>query len=299
MRIQSTCLALLMFCALGTTPLAAAGDAQQKPPATTRPPAPPPTTATPAPPPAPTTAAQTPARPAPPAPRAAARRGRNSRGLITVSGLFQPATHDFTDSRDFSYNREPATTTGNYAIERGGGIDAGAFVRLWRNLGAGASVSSVVRTSDANFSGSYPHPFFFGRVRTAETSVSDLDRAEVGVHVSAAYFLPSTGRFGGVIYAGPSFFSIAQDAVESLAVTETYPYDTLTVAPSGSATELSESAVGFHVGADVAWYFSKRFGIGALARYTTAKTSVAIGSGKNFDLEAGGFQAGLGLRVRF
>ena len=298
MRIPATCLALLSVCALGTTPLAAAEAGQQKPPATTRPPAPPPTTAKPAPAPA-TAAPQSPSRPATTAPRAAARRAPNSRGLITVSGLFQPATHDFTDTRDFAYNRETATTTGNYAIERGGGIDAGAFVRLWRNLGAGASVSSVVRTSDANFSGSYPHPFFFGQVRTTETSVSDLDRAEVGAHVSAAYFLPSTGRFGGVIYAGPSFFSIAQDAVESLAVTETYPYDTVTIAPSGSPTEISESAVGFHVGADVAWYFNQRIGVGALLRYATATKSVAIGSGTSFDLEAGGFQAGLGLRVRF
>jgi hypothetical protein len=296
MRIQTICLALLGACALGVAPLAA-HDAQQKPPATTRPPAPPPTTANPAPAPA-TAAPQTPARPAAAATRAA-RRPPNVRGLLTVNGLFQPGTHDFTDSREFSSNRETATTTGEYSVDGGGGIDGGAFVRVWRNLGAGASVSSVTRRSDANISARYPHPFFFNQARQADTSVGDLDRAEVAVHLSAAYLLPSTGRFGGVLYAGPSFFSLTQNVVETLAVTETYPYDTVTIAPSGSPTELSESAVGFHVGGDVAWYFTNRFGIGAMARYATAKKSVAIGTGKSFDLEAGGLQAGLGLRIRF
>lgn len=296
MRIQTICLALLGACALGTAPLAA-HDAQQKPPATTRPPAPPPTTANPAPAPA-AAAPQTPARPAAAATRAA-RRAPNVRGLLTVSGLFQPGTHDFTDAREFSYNREPAASTAGYAIERGAGIDAGVFVRLWRHLGAGASVSSVVRTSDANISARYPHPFFFNQARTASTSVGDLDRSELGVHLSAAWLLASTGRFGGVLYAGPTFFSITQDAVETLTVTETYPYDTVTIAPGGSPTELSERAVGFHAAADVTWFFSRRIGVGAMARYATAKKAVAIGTGKSFDLEAGGLQTGLGLRIRF
>ena len=296
MRIPTICLALLSACAFGTAPLAAR-DEQQKPPATTRPPAPPPTTANPTPVPAPA-APQTPARPAAAAARPA-RRVPNVRGLITLSGLVQPGTHDFTDTREFSYNREPATTTADYAVERGGGVDAGVFVRAWRSLGVGVSVSSVTRTSDASITARYPHPFFFSQARTASTSVGDLDRAEVGVHLSAAWLLPSTGRFGGVLYAGPTFFSITQDAVETITVTETYPYDTVTIAPGGTSTELSERAVGFHAGADVTWFFTKRIGVGAVARYATAKTSVAIGTGSTFDLEAGGFQAGLGLRVRF
>lgn len=297
MRTPTICLALLSACALGPAPLAA-HDGQQKPPATTRPPAPPPTTANPRPAPA-TAAPQAPARPAAATAAPAARRAGNVRGLLTVSGLFQPGTHDFTDTREFSYNREPAASTGAYAVERGGGVDAGVFVRAWRSLGAGVSVSSVARTSDASISARYPHPFFFNQARTASTTVGDLDRAEVGVHLSAAWLLPSTGRFGGVLYAGPTVFRITQDAVETLAVTETYPYDTVAIAPGGSPTALSERAVGFHAGADVTWFVTKRLGVGATARYATAKTSVTIGAGNPFDLEAGGFQAGLGLRVRF
>jgi len=297
MRIQSTCLALLIVCALGTTPLDAAGDAQQKPPATTRPPAPPPTTATPAPPPAPTTAAQTPARLAP-APRAAAVRPRNSRGLFAVNGLFQPTTASFTDTRDLTYFREAATRTGNYDVEGGPGFDLGAFARVWRSFGLGASLSQVTRSGEAAYSGRYPHPFFFGQNRSADLSVTELDRTETGAHVSIAYLVPMTGRVRLVFFGGPSFYSVSQDVIEEITVTETYPYDTITLA-AGTRAEISESMVGFHGGADVAWYFTGRVGLGALVRFTTATKSVAIGSGQSFDLEAGGFQAGLGLRVRF
>ncbi len=110
--------------------------------------------------------------------------------------------------------------------------------------------------------------------------------------------LPSSGRFGLTVFGGPSFFTIEQKVVEELTVTETYPYDTVAIAP-GARSDLSESAVGFHVGADATWYFTRRLGAGALLRYTSAKKSVAIGTGESFDLEAGGFQIGVGLRFKF
>ncbi len=298
MRIPATCLALLSVCALGATPLAAAEAGQQKPPATTtRPPAPPPTTAKPAPAPA-TATPQTPTRPATPAPRAAARRGPNSRGLISASGLFQPTTASFTDARDITYFREIATRSGEYDVDGGPGFDIGAFARVWRNFGLGVSLSQVTRSGEAAYSGRYPHPFFFGQNRSADLTVPDVNRSETGVHVAAAYLLPSSGRFRLVLFAGPSFYSVSQDVVDDITVSEAYPFDSITLAV-GARSELSESMVGIHGGADVAWYFNQRIGVGALLRYATATKSVAVGSGKSFDLEAGGFQAGLGLRVRF
>ncbi|MBP7779584.1 MAG: outer membrane beta-barrel protein [Acidobacteria bacterium] len=295
MRILPICLAIVSACALAPTPLVAAPD-QQQPPTNARPPAPPPSSAAPAPAPAPTR--QTPGRPGAPAATAAARRAPNSRGVFSISGLMQPAKASFTDARDISYFRETATRTGRYDIDGGYGIDVGAFARVWRNLGLGVSVSRVSRSGDAAYSGSYPHPFFFAQPRTADTIATSVDRNETGVHVSAAYLVTSPARFRLVLFAGPSFFSLSQDVVEEITATETYPYDTLALAP-GARSEISKSLTGFHGGADVSWYFSERVGVGALARYTTATKSGAIGTGQSFDLEAGGFQAGLGLRVRF
>lgn len=284
MNFLTTSMAVAVVCALGTTPLLAADGGQQ--PATQKP------------------ATQKPAVPVPPPPpqpaarAAAAPRPRQSRGFAELGGIFQSQKTSFTDSRTFTSYRESGSQTGEYDIDSGAGLDLGAFVRVWRNLGAGLTATQVTRAGEAAFSGRYPHPFFFGQARSATTSATDLDRTETGVHVSAAYLLPSSGRFALTVFGGPSFFTLEQTVVDDLTVNDTYPYDTVTVAPAGQS-DLSESAVGFHVGADATWYFTRRLGAGALLRYTSAKKSVAIGSGDSFDLEGGGLQIGVGLRFKF
>ena len=220
------------------------------------------------------------------------------RGFVAVSGLFQPDTASFTDARSESAFRETATWRNAVDVDSGGGLDVGVFARLWRNLGAGVSVSSVSRSGTGAVSASYPHPFFFGQPRTAEAEVPGLDRTETGVHVSLAYLVPTSGRVRVAIFGGPSFYSIDQTVVDDLDVDEAYPYDAITVGPAGT-TDVSESAVGAHVGADVSWYFSERFGAGALLRYATATAPVSVNGGDEFDLKAGGVQFGIGLRFRF
>ncbi len=287
MNFLTTSMAVAVVCALGTTPVLAAEGGQQTP--AVPPPAPATARPTPVPPPAPQPAARA----------AAAPRAPQSRGFIALGGVFQFEKASFTDTRTLTYFRETATHTGEYEIDDGAGFDLGAFARVWRNLGAGVTYTQITRTGEAEYSGRYPHPFFFNQPRTATTVASDVDRTETGVHVSAAYLLlPSSGRFGLTVYGGPSFFTMKQDVVTDLTVTETYPYDTVAIAP-GARSDLSESAVGFHVGADATWYFTRRLGAGALLRYAAATKSVAIGSGESFDLEAGGLQIGVGLRFKF
>ena len=286
MNVLTTSMAVAVVCALGTTSLVAAQGGPQQPAA----PPPPPTTARPTlvPPPA----------PQPTARAAAAPRGPRSRGFLAVGGVFQSEKASFTDTRTLTYNRESASQTGEYGIDGAAGLDVGAFARVWRSLGVGLAITQITRAGDAEYSARYPHPFFFNQARTATASAADLDRSETGVHVSAAYLLPSSERFGLTVFGGPSFFTIEQKVVEELTVTETYPYDTVAIAP-GARSDISESAVGFHLGADATWYVTRRLGAGALVRYTSAKKSVAIGTGESFDLEAGGFQIGVGLRFEF
>ncbi|MEZ5421353.1 MAG: hypothetical protein R2708_28995, partial [Vicinamibacterales bacterium] len=220
MRIQQICLTLLSVCALGTPPLLAAGGDQQAPSRLPAPSGPG------------VSGSANGAAPAQPA-RRAVRAGRatapRSRGLLAVNGLFQPTTTSFADRQELSYFREPASYSGAYDIDSGIGVDIGGFARLWRNLGAGVSVSQLSRKGEAAFTGSYPHPFFFSRLRQADTSATGLDRSETGVHVSAAFLVPSNGRLHLVLFAGPSFFSMTQDVVNDITVTEAYPYDTVTI----------------------------------------------------------------------
>ena len=59
---------------------------------------------------------------------------------------------------------------------------------------------------------------------------------------------------------------------------------------------VTKRTVGAHVGLDVAYMITKRFGVGGLARYTWGTADFAGATDK---LTVGGFQIGGGLRARF
>jgi hypothetical protein len=63
--------------------------------------------------------------------------------------------------------------------------------------------------------------------------------------------------------------------------------------------EASDSPVGINVGADVTYMVTKTFGAGVLLRYAGGSADLATPSGASLSLDAGGFQFGAGVRVRF
>jgi hypothetical protein len=220
------------------------------------------------------------------------------RGAIMAGVMFQPTTSTFSDVTNFTYFVEQANQTGNYDVGDSIGLDIGGVARVWRSLGAGVAVTTASRPTSAQFDGSMPHPFFFGRTRSAATEIPDLERSELGVHISAAYMLPTSGSLSLTFFGGPSFFNTKQDVAESIDVNEVYPYDNVEI-EEGTIGELSETIFGFHAGADVSWYFTQSFGVGGLIRFAQGTKELSIGDGEPFDLEVGGLQASVGVRFRF
>ncbi|MEZ5292338.1 MAG: hypothetical protein R2745_14755, partial [Vicinamibacterales bacterium] len=205
MRAITSALVLASVVFAGGTPALAAADAATKtPPRLTiqAPAAAAPQQAVPPPPPG--TRQRAPAR------RQAAIRAPQSRGFVAANAMFQPSKASFSDSRSVSVFRESASWRNAVDVDGGVGLDAGVFARLWRSLGAGVSLTSVSRSGKGAVSASYPHPFFFGRMRSAEAEASGLDRTETGVHVSLAYLVPTSGRVRVTIFGGPSFYSVEQ-----------------------------------------------------------------------------------------
>src|SRR5262245_38216098 len=86
---------------------------------------------------------------------------------VSVNGAFQSASNDFSDRFEFERNVETGSTAADYRV--GGGLlfDGGGGVRLWKQLGAGVSVSIFNRTDAAATTTRSPHPFFFERLREA------------------------------------------------------------------------------------------------------------------------------------
>lgn len=230
----------------------------------------------------------TPARPAP-----------IDRIYISVNGAFQTGGDDFGETVTFRENVEDGRFTTDYDVKSGPALNISVGARLWRNIGIGVGVTRYSKNTPTTFSASVPHPFFFNRARAVDGEVPGIEREELAVHVQArATFVP-TRRIHTVVFAGPSFFSVKQDVVSDFEITEMYPYDTATFS-RGIATRVDESKIGFNAGADVGYFFTRQVGVGGSVQWagTTIDAPASGGSG-TFEIKAGGFQAGGGLRLRF
>jgi hypothetical protein len=253
------------------------------------------------------TAVSTPARQPPPPTQSGPPRTANAkpaakanrwtdRGYLAIGGVYQNGAAGFSDEYSYTEYLEPVTVTTDYPAMKGPGFDVGGAVRVWRNLAVGVSVTGATRTGDATVSASIPHPFYFDKGRPVGGSVG-VKRSDYAAHVHAMWIIPAGRRLLIAVGGGPTFFSVTQSLVESFRYTESYPYDSATFS-SATVNEPSASAVGFGGTLEIGYYFSKNIGVGGTARYSSATVSFPSHD-STVKLDAGGFEAGLGLRVRF
>jgi hypothetical protein len=171
-------------------------------------------------------------------------------------------------------------------------LDVSAGVRVWKNVALGLGWSNYSDTSTGTMAVSVPDPLFYDRPQARSTTVDGLEHKEQQIHVSAHWLQPLTDKLDLSLYGGPTMFSVKQDVLTGITV----PTGGTTIASVTTAT-VDESAVGLHVGLDVRYLILKNAGIGAFARYATAKINTTAVDGGS--MEVGGFQYGVGLRVRF
>jgi hypothetical protein len=233
-----------------------------------------------------------PARPAPAAPPI-------DRIYVSINGAYQTGGNSFDETVTFRENAEDGRFTTDYAVKSGPAFNVSVGAGLWRNIGVGVGVTRYSKNTPTVLNASVPHPFFFNRPRTVDGEVAGLKREELAVHVQArATFVP-TERIQAVVFAGPSFFSVKQGIVNDFEINETFPYDTATFS-RGITTDVDESKIGFNAGADVGYFFTRQIGVGGSVQWagTTIDAPSSSGTG-TFEIKAGGFQAGGGLRLRF
>jgi hypothetical protein len=226
------------------------------------------------------------------APEASAQAADSPTIFVSVNVGVQAHTPSFTTSDSFTIYEEGATIASTQGTDGGPLFDVGVGYYIRDNLAVGLGVSRVADTASAAVAAVIPHPVFFDRPLASTTTVEDLDRREVGVHLQLMWFpdagfLPEGTRLALVV--GPSFFRVEQDLVTGATVAPQTQVATPTIANE------SASAVGVNVGIDVSYAVMPRIGVGAFVRY----------AGASFDLpsapddKAGGFQAGAGVRIGF
>jgi hypothetical protein len=176
-------------------------------------------------------------------------------------------------------------------------IDGGFALRLTKDLGVGLSVSRYQGDGRADVIARIPHPFEFDRPRDVGGSASGLDHTELGYHVQLQYSLPLANRLRLVLGAGPTFFDVERQIVESVDVDESYPFDSATFRSARSSAATGRS-VGFNVGVDLVWTINRSAGLGALVRYARGTADLDAAS-RTVTVDVGGVQTGLGLRLYF
>jgi hypothetical protein len=222
---------------------------------------------------------------------------REPRSFLSVNGGVQNIA-SMTDSFSFEQYAEDGTIRAEYPGHASLLLDVTAGVRIWKRAGIGGGVTRASGPRDVAVHAEVPHPFFIDQHRTVEGTATDLSRDETAVHVQLYWEPRLTGRMRVRLFAGPSFIDVTQDVVEGGNVTESYPFDD---AAYGSARVGRASASGFggHAGADLSWMLNRRIGAGVLVRYSRAGLDLNAPGSRTVSSDAGGFQAGIGVRAVF
>ncbi len=238
-----------------------------------------------------------PQRPATPPGPAPASNG-NERAYLTINGGYQATPNNFSSTWSFDYFVEPGSATGRYPVRPAFLFDIGGGARVWHNLSVGAAVSHYSRGAAASLDASVPHPFFFDRPRAVEGTEPGPKRTETALHLHLRWMLRTVPKMQVALFGGPSVFNTRQVLISTLAFSDTYPYDTVTLDGVTTGTQSRWSA-GFNLGADIAYMFTPKIGVGVLIRVARSHVEFQGPDGKPLGVYAGGAQAGGGLRFRF
>ncbi len=224
--------------------------------------------------------------------------GAQTGGWVSFNGATQATATTFTDNVGFIEFHEDADFDADYAVGTGAVFDGGAGVRLANGIGFGVAVSRFERLDPVSLDARIPHPFFFNRPRSLTGSEPDLTRLETAVHVEVRWFESVSDTVELAVFGGPTLFNVRQDLVTAIGYDHAYPYDAASLA-SATTASASASAIGFHAGADVGFFFSETVGLGALIRYSGGSVDLP-GEGESMvPIDTGGFHVGGGLRLRF
>ena len=219
-------------------------------------------------------------------------------GWVSFNGATQATATTFTENVGFIEFHEDADFDADYAVGTGPVFDGGAGVRLVNGIGFGVAVSRFERLDPVSLDARIPHPFFFDRPRSLTGSEPDLTRLETAVHVEVRWYESLSDTVELAVFGGPTLFNVQQDLVTAIGYDHAYPYDEASLA-SATTAAASASAIGFHAGADIGFFFSETVGLGALIRYSGGSVDLP-GEGETMvPIDTGGFHIGGGLRLRF
>ena len=192
---------------------------------------------------------------------------------------------------------ENGSISSSYDAGSGYQFDAMGSQAVWGQVALGLGLSYYQRKGTTAITASVPDPSFANRPRRATFEARSPAGSELAVHLPILWIPVSGVRVKILVFGGPSVFRVTQDVVSDVTLNDPPPYNALSVTGVTTA-RLQATNVGFHLGGDVAYFFSNVMGVGAGARYSRA-TIAFKGDSAVTDGAAGAMQILAGLRFRF
>ncbi len=219
--------------------------------------------------------------------------------FVNISPGTQTGTRSVTSTLTFDLYDETATVTVARDVEASTFIDATVGAALLDNIGAALSFWTRSAASAGNITASIPDPLFTDAPRNVTASLGGFTHKETWIGIQGVYGIGLRPKLDLMLFGGPAVAKVEHDIAGSATVTETEGDPVVNV----EKTRLSKSLWGFVAGADVRYMFHELIGVGGFVRFTGASGSIAIpGAPDNtpaFELEVGGFQVGVGVRIRY
>ena len=189
---------------------------------------------------------------------------------------------------------------------RGGGhIDIGGTLRVWRELAFGTSYTQMTNSGTAVVTGTVPHPLDADRNRTIQARALALPHRQRATHLYVAWRAFQRETLDIEFSAGPTYFNLRQGIVVHLSPKEISgpPFSEIELQVDGG--EHTRNGVGYNAGVDVTFMVSPatripQVGVGCFARVTGGIVALPDDPlSPRGQASVGGFQTGVGLRLRF
>jgi hypothetical protein len=216
---------------------------------------------------------------------AAAAQTIDPKGYIDLNIAGQTASATIATSSTFSLYGETGATSFSQTVGKGLLFDGGAGYFIRKNFAVGVAVSLFTRSPAASISIATPDPIAFNSFQVLSASPK-LKHTELGTHIKLAYLMRLNDKTEVAIFAGPSLVRLSKEIASTGVVNG--------AAQIAVATQTA-TALGAHGGLDFNYLLTPRLGGGVFVRYLRATVDLPSASG----VKVGGFQGGLGLRVRF
>lgn len=224
----------------------------------------------------------------------------DGRLLVSVNGGGQAGSQDIEARFSAPLYDETRETAVAQGISGGGLFDISAAMRLRGEFGVGLAFTRMGSSGSAALAGTVPHPLVGGGSPRPFTALaSGLDHSQRAVHFQAVWFVPFTERIDFAFAAGPSFLSVQQEFARGVAFQEVPPGFDSIVVTSVERERRRRSGAGFNISGDATYTITQMIGAGVLLRYTRGGVDFDLGDGARVDIDAGNFQAAIGLRLRF